>query len=170
LEKARTGTRSNPRVTDAVIQSFYGNLPNRPDGDCWLWEGELDSADPPYGYLRVYQDGDTYYVRAHRLSFYIAHGHWPEPLCGHDCRPRPDNRRCCNPDHLWEGTVADNNRDQSVKGVASNQHKGKRRCQRGHLWTAENTIWRMGKTGPFRECRTCSLNRKAKQRRTNLSL
>ena len=29
---------------------------------------------------------------------------------------RCDNRRCVNPEHLWEGSIADNNNDMKTKG------------------------------------------------------
>lgn len=53
--------------------------------------------------------------KAHRVAFLIEYGRWPEPLCCHKC----DNPVCCNPRHLFEGTVVDNNADRDSKGRGS---------------------------------------------------
>jgi hypothetical protein len=45
------------------------------------------------------------------VAFYLTYGHWP--LVGrHAC----DNRRCCNPAHVLDGTHADNRRDAVERG------------------------------------------------------
>lgn len=52
-------------------------------------------------------------MRAHRVSFFLRNGTWPELAC-HHC----DNPRCCNPDHIYSGTVAQNNSDRDERGRA----------------------------------------------------
>ena len=63
------------------------------------------------GYGRTSVKGK--WTAAHRLAYIEANGPIPEGMCVlHRC----DNPPCVNPDHLWLGTFADNNRDRSEKG------------------------------------------------------
>lgn len=48
----------------------------------------------------------------HRLSYSLAVGPIGDMLVLHSC----DNRRCCNPKHLFLGTQADNMKDKVSKG------------------------------------------------------
>jgi hypothetical protein len=50
----------------------------------------------------------------HRVAWAMSHGYdIPDGLCVlHTC----DNPPCCNPDHLWLGTKADNSADMHAKG------------------------------------------------------
>lgn len=52
-------------------------------------------------------------VRAHRLAYELAFGPLPSgAMVCHRC----DNPMCCNPNHLFIGTAADNNEDKMKKG------------------------------------------------------
>lgn len=76
-----------------------------PDG-CWPWKGAPDKNG--YGAFRLADKKE----RAPRVAFLMARGRWPEPFCCHRCDCPP----CVNPAHLFEGTVADNNKDRLSKG------------------------------------------------------
>lgn len=52
-------------------------------------------------------------VSTHRLSYEMHNGPIPKDLMVlHKC----DNRRCCNPEHLYLGTNTDNIRDRDLRG------------------------------------------------------
>ena len=77
------------------------------DDDCWDWQGSLSGSR--YGQMRV--NGRLTYV--HRIAYEVTTGEIPAGLFVlHTC----DNRKCCNPSHLWLGTNKDNQQDCVQKG------------------------------------------------------
>jgi hypothetical protein len=85
---------------------FWGKMERRANSNCWEWQGFKDR----WGYGRTKMEGQQL---AHRAAYVIAHGAIPDGMCVlHRC----DNPPCCNPDHLFLGTVADNNADMVAKG------------------------------------------------------
>lgn len=73
---------------------------------CWEWTGFKNKG---YGQLEF--RGKT--QRAHRVVWMLIYGEIPDGLCVlHHC----DNPSCCNPAHLFLGTMLDNNRDMIKKG------------------------------------------------------
>ncbi|OEU68450.1 MAG: hypothetical protein BBJ57_02225 [Desulfobacterales bacterium PC51MH44] len=81
--------------------------------ECWEWKGCKSTG---YGIIRYDRKG----VYAHRMSWLFTHGSVPDNVCVlHKC----DNPSCCNPDHLFLGTHADNNADMRKKGRAVGYRK-----------------------------------------------
>lgn len=92
---------------------FWSKVNVLGDDDCWEWKEGQSSG---YGSFSI---GDTK-VKSHRFAYRVANtGPMPECVC-HAC----DNPLCCNPDHLWAGTRADNNNDARSKGRARNPQQG----------------------------------------------
>jgi hypothetical protein len=90
---------------------------NKLDNGCWIWTGGKHRA----GY------GAYHGIQAHRYSYTIHQGAIPDGLWVlHNC-PAGDNPSCVNPEHLYLGTVLDNNRDTHRKGRGNPPWLGKKR-------------------------------------------
>jgi hypothetical protein len=76
-------------------------------GPCWEWQKYRN----PEGYGRINVDGKI--LLAHRTAFELFDRPIPE---GMHVLHRCDNPVCCNPAHLFLGTVKDNMRDMFEKG------------------------------------------------------
>lgn len=79
------------------------------NGTCWeCVSHKFDVA----GYPRC-QGYDKTNMTAHRYVYFLTNGKISRSkVIRHSC----DNRKCINPDHLLIGTIADNNKDKSIRG------------------------------------------------------
>ena len=80
--------------------------------NCWEWQELLDGKG--YGILSA--NHNNFY--AHRISAHLAGMDIDNKAVCHKC----DNPKCVNPDHLWAGTLQQNNEDKLNK---NRQAKGK---------------------------------------------
>lgn len=117
-------------LSDTYITRFWSHVDRRGDDECWLWTGlkwgNPHDKDNMYGCLAVmageWGNRRQTKVRAHRISFYLHNGHWPQHNVLHSC----DNPLCVNPAHLRDGTHKENTEDMTKK----NRHGG--RFEVGH--------------------------------------
>ena len=95
-----------PRVKD--FAAYFWKKVGPPDRNgCRNYTGCLGSKN--YGHIG--RNGRI--EKAHRIAWELANGRSPvDFLVCHSC----DNPTCCNPDHLFLGTDADNMRDMARKG------------------------------------------------------
>ena len=84
---------------------------NFTESGCWEFPTTSKSS---YGRLSI--DGRLYAI--HRLSLEITRGEELGTLCALHCC---DNPPCCNPAHLFAGTMKDNSQDMVSKGRARNK-------------------------------------------------
>ena len=110
------------------MRATFENSIRKVASGCWEWTGPRNE----HGYGLISQSGRR--IRAHRAAYEQTHGPIPSgALICHTC----DNPPCCNPEHLWAGSMADNMRDAAAKMRFPKQHKT--HCKSGHEYTSANT-------------------------------
>ena len=96
-------------LDQADKEKFQGSL--KKGQGCWEWTQGKDRK----GYGVFYANGISY--KAHRVSYSISTGDPTGQLVCHTC----DNPSCVNPEHLFLGSIQDNNRDRHRKGRSRNK-------------------------------------------------
>lgn len=94
-------------------QEFWSLVKHSNSNDCWNWTGGCNSDG--YGYFKQ--------QRAHRLAYWAEYG-----FLIHFVLQRCNNRLCYNPQHLYDGTHAQNMIDMTIAG----NHDGKNRRGEKH--------------------------------------
>jgi hypothetical protein len=145
---APIGQGGLPKTPEAVlIARFWEQVDQTGDG-CHEWQ--QNRRDPPLDYglagSRIFGT-----VRAHKIAWILTYGPVPKGLCVlHHC----DNPPCCNPEHLFLGTHADNTADMMAKGRHWGQRNTRLYCKRGH---------RLIPTATRRICPTCKRRQRKDQ-------
>lgn len=99
----------NPRYDNRPITRRFisDNVEIDPVTKCWNWTGAIHHVG--YGVMRI--PGRSA-VSVHRVSFQLWKGIPKHRCVCHTC----DNRKCCNPKHLFSGSHRDNTKDSIRKG------------------------------------------------------
>jgi len=107
-------------LTQHDIERFWSNIHIGKPDECWEWQASSNSTG--YGQFRIGSRtrGDRRVVRSHEVAFQIAYGYLPSDS-GEVVRHSCDNKACCNPYHLLDGTQAAN-----VADAVARSHLGRR--------------------------------------------
>jgi hypothetical protein len=110
---AKKEVKMPPRILD-IPNHFWAKVDIKGPDECWPWEaGKMHFG---HGSYAVYRKG----IPAHRMAYKLAKGEMKsDQVVCHKC----DNPPCCNPNHLFLGTKADNTLDRDRK---NRQARGER--------------------------------------------
>jgi hypothetical protein len=156
LHKAKADLTRKPKIKktfeEIVFEAkkrFINNVEFEPTTGCWLWTGSGDKQ----GYGSFWFNGKN--IRAHRFSYFEKHG-MLEAESDLSVLHKCNTPECVNGDHLFLGTLAENNRHRAAQERSYNSKKT--HCRNGHEYAEENTHYRkrtsiIGKQN--RECKIC---------------
>lgn len=115
-----------------IAGRLHAGLRVEPNG-CVVWVKTKNAG----GYGRIARGSRGAGVAGtHRVSWELANGPVPEGMYVlHHC----DNPPCCNPDHLFLGTLSDNTQDMLTKGRARGHLQGGERHPDARLTDAQVT-------------------------------
>ena len=116
------------QYTSEFIARFWLKVAVTDDPDqCWEWQASTTKD----GYGHIGFNGTV--LRSHRIAYTLVKGDPGSLFVLHQC----DNRRCCNPAHLFLGTHLDNAQDKAAKG-RGNQPQGE---QHGACKLTAAQVW-----------------------------
>jgi predicted XRE-type DNA-binding protein len=97
---------------ESIRERFWSGVDIRSDDECWNWIRSIGSAGS--GVFTIRRKN----ISAYKMAWELTYGDVPEGkiLC-HIC----DNRKCCNPNHLYVGTHKENAEDRKNRGRNGDQ-------------------------------------------------
>ncbi|HLL75570.1 MAG TPA: HNH endonuclease [Pyrinomonadaceae bacterium] len=117
-----------PKLTLTEQNRFWHKVDMSGGQDvCWLWTGYVRESGYGVCCFRAVE------YKAHRIAFFLSNGLLrTDMLVLHSC----DNRRCCNPQHLRQGTPRQNSQDSVKRGRNTRlrgERNGKAKLTRGRV-------------------------------------
>ncbi len=113
LNVGRARSKYRPIPDNIDTKKFWGQVNKTAPNGCWEWTGTISKG---YGITYI----GRLHFRAHRVAFKLVTGKDPKELFGcHDC----DNKKCCNPKHMFLGTILDNTADMVSKNLHQHGEK-----------------------------------------------
>lgn len=98
-------------VAKSSVRKFWSRVRVAGKNECWLWQAGFNGKKRGHNYGLIHLP-DIGKVLAHRVALALTTGKWSDTLHTlHEC----DNPPCCNPNHLFLGTQADNVQDCTDK-------------------------------------------------------
>ena len=94
-----------PNMSPKDVERFFEKLNIKGENDCWEWSGCYCK-----GYGKFSLEGHARI--ATRIMWRLYYGEDP---CGQCLLHTCDNPSCCNPKHLFLGSIQDNNKDMAKK-------------------------------------------------------
>ena len=135
-------------LTDAQRLDHY--VPDRPEGECWIWTGAINRGGYGVTGWRSPETGVYRQEKAHRLAYRVWVGAVPDDLPLDHVKARGcTSKACVNPAHLEPVTVQTN----TLRGdgpSAANARKSV--CCRGHEFDQDRVVG----DKVYRNCSECN--------------
>lgn len=105
-------------IKQTLEERFWSKVDIRSPFECWPWLAAVRRKDEGYGAFWL----NGRHQPASRIAYSLAFKDVPVGL--HVCH-HCDNPSCCNPEHLFLGTNADNAHDRDSKGRTATGDKNR---------------------------------------------